>query len=356
MERPGQLGSVQTVLGLVPPEELGITLMHEHILSDLSQIAAPPSEASERELFYQPLSHSNVGLVRFYSRPNADSMRLSDIPTAIEELNLYRQYGGSSVVEVSSLGLGRDLVGLARISRATGVHIIMGSSYYVDAAHPPDMDSRSETEIADEILQDVVSGVGSSEIRSGIIGEVGCSWPLTSNERKVLRASAKAQRQSGAAITIHPGRDERSPEEILEVLEKAGGNLQRTIIGHLERTVFEWSRLRDIANRGCYLQWDHFAYERSYFPNNPRVDLPSDAGRMELIARMIGEGFGEKILISHDVASKDKLLKYGGHGYFYILLHILPRMRARGFTEEDIHRILVQNPAEALSFVEPVEH
>ena len=308
MERPAQLGSVQTVLGLVPPEELGTTLMHEHILSDLSQIAAPPSEASERELFYQPLSHSNVGLVRFYSRPNADSMRLSDIPTAIEELNLYRQYGGSSVVEVSSLGLGRDPVGLARISRATGVHIIMGSSYYVDAAHPPDMDSRSETEIADEILQDVVNGVGSSDIRSGIIGEVGCSWPLTSNERKVLRASAKAQRQTGAAITIHPGRDERSPEEVLEVLEKAGGNLQRTIIGHLERTVFEWSRLRDIANRGCYLQWDHFAYERSYFPNNPRVDLPSDAGRMELIARMIGEGFGEKILISHDVASKDKLL------------------------------------------------
>ncbi len=355
MERPAQLGSVQTVLGLVPPEELGTTLMHEHILSDLSQIAAPPSEASERELFYQPLSHSNVGLVRFYSRPNADSMRLSDIPTAIEELNLYRQYGGSSVVEVSSLGLGRDPVGLARISRATGVHIIMGSSYYVDAAHPPDMDSRSETEIADEILQDVVNGVGSSDIRSGIIGEVGCSWPLTSNERKVLRASAKAQRQTGAAITIHPGRDERSPEEVLEVLEKAGGNLQRTIIGHLERTVFEWSRLRDIANRGCYLQWDHFAYERSYFPNNPRVDLPSDAGRMELIARMIGEGFGEKILISHDVASKDKLLKYGGHGYFYILLHILPRMRARGFTEENIHRILVRNPAEALSFVEPVE-
>ncbi len=220
------------------------------------------------------------------------------------------------MVEVSSRGLGRDPVGLARISRATGLHIVMGSSYYVDAAHPPDMDSRSESEITDEIVQDVVNGVGSSGVHSGIIGEVGCSWPLTSNERKVLRASASAQRQTGAAITLHPGRDERSPEEILEVLEKAGGNLHRTIIGHLERTVFEWSRLRNIADQGCYLQWDHFAYERSYFPNNPRVDLPSDAGRMELIARMIGEGFGEKILISHDVASKDKLLKYGGHGYF----------------------------------------
>ena len=217
------------------------------------------------------------------------------------------------MVEVSSRGLGRDPAGLAQISRATGVHVIMGSSYYVDIAHPPDMESRSESEIADEIIHDVVSGVGSSGVRSGIIGEVGCSWPLTSNECKVLRASATAQRQTGAAITIHPGRDERSPEEILEVLEKAGANLHRTIIGHLERTVFDWRCLRDIADRGCDLQWDHFAYERSYFPNNTRVDFPSDAGRMKLIARMVGEGFGEKILISHDVASKDKLLKYGSH-------------------------------------------
>ena len=357
MKRPSQLGMVQTVLGRVTPEKLGATLMHEHILSDLSRIAEPPAgEDSEHELFYQPLSQSNVGLVRFYSQPNADSLRLDDIPTAIHELKLYRQHGGGSVVEVSSRGLARDPAGLARISRATGVHIIMGSSYYVDAAHPPDMDSCSEPEITDEIVDDVVNGAASSGVRAGIIGEVGCSWPLTSNENKVLRASAAAQRQTGAAITIHPGRDERSPEEILTVLERAGANLQRTIIGHLERTVFDWGRLCRIADRGCYLQWDHFAYERSYFPSNPRVDLPSDAGRMELIARMIAEGFGEKILISHDVASKDKLLKYGGHGYFYILLHILPRMRARGFREEDINRILVQNPAAALTFVEPAEH
>ena len=96
------------------------------------------------------------------------------------------------MVEVSSRGLGRDPAGLAQISGATGVHIIMGSSYYVDVAHPSDMDSRSESEIADEVFHDVVIGVGSSGVRSGIIGEVGCSWPLISNERKILRASATA--------------------------------------------------------------------------------------------------------------------------------------------------------------------
>ena len=67
MERPSQLGSVQTVLGQVSPEELETTLMHEHILADLSQIAEPRSEASEPELFYRPLSQSDVGLVRFCS-------------------------------------------------------------------------------------------------------------------------------------------------------------------------------------------------------------------------------------------------------------------------------------------------
>ena len=134
----------------------------------------------------------------------------------------------------------------------------MGSSYYVKEAHPPDMDDISEDAIFEEIVRDITVGVGSTGIRAGIIGEVGCSYPLSDNERKVLRASARAQRATGAAILIHPGRDEPSPEEIIGVIVDAGGDPGRTIIGHLDRTVMDREVLLRIAEAGCYLEWDHF--------------------------------------------------------------------------------------------------
>ena len=105
----------------------------------------------------------------------------------------------------------------------------MGSSYYVDAVHPLDIKDRSEDELAEEIVSDITNGVGNSGIKSGVISEVGCTWPLTDNERKVLRASGRAQCLTGAPITIHLGRDERVPMEALEILSKVGVDLNKTI-------------------------------------------------------------------------------------------------------------------------------
>lgn len=348
-----QTGKVQTVLGLIDPKDLGRTLTHEHILIDLILAIEPPEEPAARELFYKPVSLETLGYIRYYSLPNADNFKLQDIDAAIEELNLYKQHGGNSIVEVSSVGLSRDPSGLAKVSRETGLNIVMGCSFYVDATHPPEMDNRSEDDLCREIVRDVTQGPGDTGIRAGIIGEVGCSWPLTGNECKVLRASGRAQQITGAPLMIHPGRDEYAPEEILEVLSSVGADPKRTIMAHLERTVFQRSTLKRIAQTGCYLEWDHFGYEHSYFGNNPKVELPNDAGRMDIIAWAISEGYGDQVLIAHDVAAKSKLIKYGGHGYFYILKHIVPRMLARGYSEDDVDRILVRNPASALTFVTP---
>ena len=348
-----QTGPVQTVLGVIVPGDLGATLTHEHVLSDLSTIEVPPAEASAREFFHRPFAAEMAGYVTFYRQSNADNLRLDDVETATAELALYRAHGGRSLVEASSVGLSRDPRGLAQVSKATGVNIVMGSSFYVDISHPADMDDRSEEDLAEEIARDITEGVGATGIRAGIIGEVGCSWPLKANERKVLRASAAAQRATGASILIHPGRDERSPDEIITVLGEAGGDLNRTIIGHLERTVTDKEVLLRIAASGCYLEWDHFGFERSHYPPNPRVRMLNDADRMDLIEFVTSRGYGDKVVIAHDVASKQKLTRYGGPVYFYILRHIVPRMRERGFQEEDIDRLLVHNPAAVLTMAEP---
>ena len=346
------VGKVQTVLGLIEPERLGVTLTHEHLLVDLTVAHRALHSASELGFYHKPVSQETLGRIRYYGAQNEDNAQLFDVSTAIDEVTLYKQHGGVSLVEATSIGIARDPLGLFRISNATGVNIIMGASYYVADAHPPDMDRLSEDDIVEQIIRDVTEGVDDTGIKSGVIGEIGCSWPLADNERKVLRASAQAQRMTGAPVLVHPGRDETSPLQIIEVLREAGADLGRTIMGHLDRTVFLRSTLTEIAQAGCYLEWDLFGTESSYYPLNPAIDMPSDAKRMDDIAWISSEGYGTKVLVAHDICAKHRLEKYGGHGYYYILGHIVPRMRARGFSSEEIDNILVGNPRDALTFTE----
>lgn len=355
MATSGLAGRVQTVLGPIAPQELGVTLTHEHLLIDMSPLFSPPEQAGAKGFYYEPVTLETAGRIRHWGARNLDNVQLTDVDTAIDETNIYKQYGGGSLVDATSIGIKRDAEGLARISRATGVHVVMGASYYVDAAHPADMDEMSEDDLVWQIVADVTEGVDGTPYRSGVIGEVGCSWPLMPNERKALRASARAQRITGAPILVHPGRDETAPLEIIEVLREAGADLERTIIGHLDRTVFLHETLQQIAGSGCYMEWDLFGSEESYYGANPAIDMPGDAKRMDDIAWIAGQGYGDKILVAHDICTKNRLERYGGHGYAYILGRIVPRMMARGFSQNAIENILVNNPAKALTFAEAEE-
>ena len=344
-------GKVQTVLGPISPEQLGITLTHEHLIfRGASRTSYQAQNASERAFYEKPVSMETLGRIRYYHAANADNYRLDDVPTAINEVGQYKQYGGGSLVDATSLGIGRDPAGLARISRATGVNIVMGGSYYVGDFHPPEMDDLSEDDIVHQIVGDITEGADGTGVRTGVIGETGCSWPLMDNERKVLRASARAQRLTGAPILIHPGRDEVAPLEIIDVLREAGAELSHTIMGHLDRTVFERDTLKKIADAGCYLEWDLFGWVGSYYSSNPKIDMPPDAKRMDDIAWVLSEGYGRKVVVAQDICQKHRLERYAGHGYYYILEHIVPRMRERGFSEDAIDNILVKNPADALTF------
>ena len=158
MARSSMAGRVQTVLGPVAPDDLGQTLTHEHMLIDLTVNAHPPASASGKAFFHAPVSMETVGRIRHYKEPNFDDAQLFDVDAAIDEVALYGQYGGGSLVDATSVGIARDPEGLARISRATGVNIVMGASYYVAATHPSDMDRKTEAEIAGEIVTDVTQG------------------------------------------------------------------------------------------------------------------------------------------------------------------------------------------------------
>ena len=187
-------------------------------------------------------------------------------------------------------------------------------------------------------------------MRAGFIGEIGTTWPWTDNEKKVVRAAVAAQCETGAALMIHPGRHERLPLEIVSFIRKEGADLGRTIMCHIERTIADPAVLLELAATGVYLEYDLFGLETSYYPYNPAFDMPNDGERMRQILFLIERGHLAQLLLSHDIAYKHCLTKWGGFGYHHLLVNVIPRLRAKGADDKTIQTLLVDNPRRAFVF------
>lgn len=349
MTSSGMTGLVQTVLGPVAPGALGPTTTHEHLLIDFSFMYRPPADVADAPRAEEPITLQNLGWIRHNHYSSKANLEVLDEDNAVEEAKLYKAAGGGTIVDATTVGIGRNPNALERISRESDVNVIMGAGFYVDVVHDPDMGSRSVEDLTRQIVEDITVGVDGTGIKCGVIGEIGCTWPLTDNERKVLRAVAAAQQETGAAILIHPGRNEGAPAEIIGTLADAGADIRRTIMGHLDRTIFNIDVLRGLASTGCFLEWDLFGNESSFYPL-ANIDMPSDAQRLDFIKTLVDEGYGPSIVLGQDICTNHRLAKYGGHGYGHILENIVPRMRVKGFTEETIHDLVVANPARVLAF------
>ena len=155
-------------------------------------------------------------------------------------------------------------------------------------------------------------------------------------------------RRPALLLAYTRGRDERAPFEVLDVLGDAGADVGRVIMCHLDRTFYDTPTLLEFAERGCYLEYDFFGWETSYFSYGER-DMINDVQRMEYIKLLVDKGYSQKVVIAHDMFAKHKLAKYGGHGFAHIFENIVPRMRQKGFPEDAIEAILVRNPARILT-------
>ncbi|MGH8017146.1 MAG: hypothetical protein ACREIA_02480, partial [Opitutaceae bacterium] len=192
---------VITVRGPIAAADLGFTLPHEHVL----------------------ITHA--------ADPNRN---LTDPEAAVRELALYAAAGGRSLVEMTNIGIKRDPAALRSISERTGVNIVMGAGYYKDKWLPPETHRLSVEEMTARIVRDLEVGVDGTGIRAGIIGEVGLSRPMTPTEERGLRAAARAQRRTGAGISLHfdIGGSLAEHEAALDILVAEGADLKRVAVGH----------------------------------------------------------------------------------------------------------------------------
>ncbi|MDA1188496.1 MAG: hypothetical protein O2854_02280, partial [Chloroflexi bacterium] len=295
-------GKIQTVLGPIKPSQLGVTLTHEHLLIDLMSYFTIPDEATMRWHADQPITMDILGKIGKIWYLNKFNLQQYDVDLAIGEINKYRYAGGNSVVDTTNIGLARDPLALARISRATGLNVIMGGSYYVPIAHPADTDKKTEDQFAQEIIRDVTIGVGDTGIKTGVIGEIGCMYPLSETTKRILRGSAYASIETGCPITIPPGFDDPSAHEILGVLTKAGVDPKNIIMGHIGPALRDLGLLKDLAQSGCYIQHDLFGFEKSDIEYLGKVGTGiSDVQRLERLEFLIDNGLGGQLLVGQDV-------------------------------------------------------
>jgi phosphotriesterase-related protein len=349
-------GKALTVLGAIDPDTLGMTSSHEHILAEMSAYFVEPDGAVQRGMSRRTLSPENAPWARAHRFGILDNTRLDDRELACQELLHFKRAGGTTVVDISPKGMCRDPEGLVYVSRATGVNIVMGSSYYLDVSHPADMDDRTEDEIVDEIIGEIVNGVAGGGIRPGLIGEIGCSSPPSQNELKILRASAAAQRRTGAPMAVHPSFSDQLVLEIVDYLRDAGAVLEHTMICHMDSFGFRQETQVAILEAGCYIGYDNFGnlgYPHLYL--GKIIDFPTDTQRIRDIEKLIDSGFVDRILVGQDVCFKDMLKQYGGYGYSHLLENVAPLMVAMGLADFEVEALLVKNPRQFLTFRETLE-
>ncbi|MCB8840337.1 phosphotriesterase [Aurantimonas sp. VKM B-3413] len=345
-------GKVQTVTGPIDPSELGMTLMHEHLAIDLNaprfRTETVPDGVSDA-----PIDLCNCFRARYGQGYFRDNFRLDCQDVVTDELREMRRAGGRTVVDLTVGGLAPRPEHLRRMAQDADVQIVMGCGYYVDEYQPAENAGRSVDDFAALMIAQLLEGAWDTDVKAGIIGEIGCQSPWTDKEKRVMRGAIEAQRASGAALNVHPGRHEDQPQEVADFVRAAGGPMDRLIISHIDRTIFDADRLFRLADTGCVLEYDLFGWEESHYAPNPDIDLPNDAMRLKWLKMLIERGHRDQILISHDICTKGRLEHFGGHGYQHIFANVVPLMRRRGFSEEDIRTILVETPKRLLTFVSP---
>ena len=347
---PNMAGKILTVTGPIDPAQLGSTLMHEHIFIDFQNpvTRAAISRATDLHLHLSPVTLDTLHDVRYRGIPNRDNLYLDGLRESIAEVMEFKQRGGGAIVDVSSIGLGRDPNALVQVAYATGLQVVMGAGWYQKQFHPADMDRRSVEQLTEIIVRDVTVGAEGTNVRSGIIGEVGVDGdPLTENEIKSIRAAARASRMTGAAVTFHRGGVGEEKFRVLDAMAAEGADLRRVVMGHSNNISIDLPFMKRLLDRGVFIQFDTLGRPRTALGG---VD---DFKVARGIADLVKAGYADRITLSHDVCNKIHQKAYGGFGFSYISDHFIPVLRDLGVGDADIHKMMVENPRRVLTFVAP---
>ena len=302
---------VDTALGAIDTAEHGPTLMHEHVVT-----RSPGVMENWPHLFDRP------GILAIAEKKMAD----------------LHQRGIRTVVDLTTVDLGRDIGLIVDVARRARIHVIVATGVWW---MPQRYFSRHGVDhVAELFVRDITQGIGPSGVKAAIIKCATDTQGVTQVIENVLRASARAQKATGVPISTHTWAAGRTGEAQQAIFAQEGVDLRRVIIGHSGDSD-DLDYLRGLMRRGSTIGMDRFGLDNF---------LPT-AKRVEVIARLCAEGYAGQMVLSHDancwsdmMSEAEKAQTRPKWNYNHISDDILPALRAAGVSDDHIDQMLVRNP------------
>jgi phosphotriesterase-related protein len=321
---------VPTFRGSIRPEELGPTLIHEHVFVGDSEL---------------DLNHPH---------PEWDPELAVD--GAVAALTRLHGLGIRTVVDLTVLGLGRDVARVAQVAERVPVHLVAATGYYTSNVLPPFFRTHGPGRLVDGpdplveyFVRDIEDGIAGTGIKAGMIKVVTDEEGITEDVARVMTAAAEAHQRTGVTVTTHSRPALRNGLEQLAFLQARGVPPERVVIGHSGDTE-DLDYLRRLMDDGAAIGMDRFGMEH----------VLGDERRVATVLALLRLGYADRMVLSHDAACFSRMTPPSWRAvhaprwhYENIPRRVLPMLRAGGATEADIHQMLVTNPARLLKSAAP---
>ena len=312
--------NLNTARGAIDTTDLGVTLMHEHVF-----ILSPDITANYPEVW-------------------GDEAKRED--DAVKRLNELKSRGVDSIVDLTVIGMGRYIPRIARVAAATDINIVVATGVYTYNDVPmyfhftgPGSPLDGEEPMVEMFVRDIEHGIADTGIKAAILKCATDEPGVTPGVERVLRAVAKAHRLTGVPISTHTHAATRRGLEQQRIFAEEGVDLTRVVIGHSGDTT-DLGYLEELVGNGSYIGMDRFGVD-VYLPFEDRVDT---------VARMCERGHADKMVLSHDAACfmdwVPEQLMPALPNWHYLHIHndVIPALKERGVTDEQLTTMLVANP------------
>ena len=270
--------------------------------------------------------------------PETGTYFMQDLNLMAEEMAAAKADGIACIVDGGHPDMGRDMNFLRQVSTTSGMPIVAGAGFYTQPFYPANISTMSE----EQIVRALVAQVEADPI--GAFGEIGSWDDITRDERKVFRAIGKAHLLTNVPIFTHTGIPGKSALEQLDILEDAGVDPKRVVIGHLGNLVDPNVQVhRAVCKRGAFVGFD-------------RQGGPGDTQQVPMVMALLEAGFADNLLFSSDFSSAAQLKRNNKEmGYAKTLTVFVPKLKAAGANDEVLRQIMVDNPRRFLAFVPKIK-
>lgn len=358
---------IYTVNGPIESSELGFTTMHEHLHCNVSDLLGPIVQMYAKQIPKESLDLTQENLANLRSGMSVFSSACGtagDIDYAVNEYKAFKNMGGKAIVDATPLGGRGDIDEMKEASQKSGVHIVACTGLYVAASQPEHLKVMDEDELVEYFKNEVVQGMDGTRIRAGFVK---CAIN-TLNENKIdpleiksVRACARVSAATGCSMHMHSAfpLTESHIIEVAEMILALGVDPKKLVMLHMDSFIriprthmdyvqnFEVKKSVNIdlqlalLSKGINIGFDAW--------DSLTTTLPDNWDRLKALIELLKRGYGDQIVLGHDITDKSRGVAYGYTGFTGFMRNAIPMLEELGF-EDEILKMTIETPARILDF------